>query len=165
MRIKQFLPFLDQTRATQATPTATAPVYQFTIVSVGDTLNALRKQLYYELRDLDLRVLAVRISRAESDQLASTVVTLHCPPTCATCWARSPCVSGRAPMCAACTGNASRVRPLPYCRPEAGSVQGGCREAVMKDPYKTLMIARVVALALIWLAGLLLVLRSIWRLP
>ncbi|CAB3929528.1 hypothetical protein J3D52_003483 [Achromobacter insolitus] len=35
----------------------------------------------------------------------------------------------------------------------------------MKDPYKTLMIARVVALALIWLAGLLLVLRSIWRLP
>ncbi|MFE0838948.1 hypothetical protein [Achromobacter insolitus] len=80
MRIKQFLPFLDQTRATQATPAATAPVYQFTIVSVGDTLNALRKQLYYELRDLDLRVLAVRISRAESDQLASTVVTLHCPP-------------------------------------------------------------------------------------
>ncbi|CAB3686707.1 hypothetical protein LMG6001_01704 [Achromobacter insolitus] len=35
----------------------------------------------------------------------------------------------------------------------------------MKDPYKTLMIARVVALVLIWLAGLLLVLRSIWRLP
>ncbi|MGE8686017.1 MAG: hypothetical protein ACN6PJ_02700 [Achromobacter sp.] len=54
--------------------------YQFTIVSLGATLNALRKQLYYELRDLDLRVLSVRLSRAESGQLASTIVTLHCPP-------------------------------------------------------------------------------------
>lgn len=35
----------------------------------------------------------------------------------------------------------------------------------MKDPYKTLMIARVVLLALIWLVGLLLVLASVWRLP
>lgn len=35
----------------------------------------------------------------------------------------------------------------------------------MKDPYKTLMIARVVLLALIWLTGLLLVLASVWRLP
>ena len=79
MRIKQFLPFLDRTR--EARPAAAAtPVYQFTIVSLADTLNALRKQLYYELRDLDLRVLAVRISRNESDQLASTVVTLRCPP-------------------------------------------------------------------------------------
>jgi len=91
MRIKQFLPFLDRSGAARAAqpavaapkpaaPKAAPPTYQFTIVSVGDTLNALRKQLYYELRDLDLRVLAVRISRAESDQLASTVVTLHCPP-------------------------------------------------------------------------------------
>ncbi len=78
MRIKQFLPFLDRTRA--APPAAAAPVYQFTIVSLADTLNALRKQLYYELRDLDLRVLAVRISHNESDQLASTVVTLHYRP-------------------------------------------------------------------------------------
>jgi len=101
MRIKQFLPFLDRSGAAPAAqqavavpkaappkpaapkaapPKPAAPTYQFTIVSVADTLNALRKQLYYELRDLDLRVLAVRISRAESDQLASTVVTLHCPP-------------------------------------------------------------------------------------
>ncbi|WP_447919847.1 hypothetical protein [Achromobacter aegrifaciens] len=88
MRIKQFLPFLHRPpvagaarpATAAAAPKPTAPVYQFTIVSLGDTLNALRKQLYYELRDLDLRVLAVRISRAESDQLASTVVTLHCPP-------------------------------------------------------------------------------------
>lgn len=98
MRIKQFLPFLHRPPVAGAARPATAaaapkpdapkpaapkpaaPVYQFTIVSLGDTLNALRKQLYYELRDLDLRVLAVRISRAESDQLASTVVTLHCPP-------------------------------------------------------------------------------------
>lgn len=79
MRIKQFLPFLDRTR--EARPTAApAPIYQFTIVSLADTLNALRKQLYYELRDLDLPVLAVRISRNEADQLASTVVTLHCQP-------------------------------------------------------------------------------------
>ncbi|ADP16548.1 hypothetical protein AXYL_03228 [Achromobacter xylosoxidans A8] len=88
MRIKQFLPFLDRSGAAQmaaaghkpAAPKAAPPIYQFTIVSLGDTLNALRKQLYYELRDLDLRVLAVRISRSESDQLASTIVTLHCPP-------------------------------------------------------------------------------------
>ncbi|MGB3434335.1 hypothetical protein [Achromobacter sp.] len=93
MRIKQFLPFLDRTGAAltaaagckpaapkPAAPQPAAPIYQFTIVSLGDTLNALRKQLYYELRDLDLRVLAVRISRSESDQLASTIVTLHCPP-------------------------------------------------------------------------------------
>ncbi len=86
MRIKQFLPFLDRSGAARAAqqavaaPKAAPPTYQFTIVSVADTLNALRKQLYYELRDLDLRVLAVRISRAESDQLASTIVTLHCPP-------------------------------------------------------------------------------------
>ncbi|WP_231570448.1 hypothetical protein [Achromobacter sp. RTa] len=53
--------------------------YQFTIVSLGATLNALRKQLYYELRDLDLRVQSVRLSRAESDQLACTIVTLRCP--------------------------------------------------------------------------------------
>ena len=56
-----------------------APTYRFTIVSVSATLNALRKQLYYELQALDLRVLNVRISREESDQLASTV-TLLCPP-------------------------------------------------------------------------------------
>ncbi len=35
----------------------------------------------------------------------------------------------------------------------------------MKDPYKTLMIARIAALALIWLTGLALVLASVWRLP
>ena len=57
-----------------------APTYRFTIVSVSATLNALRKQLYYELQALDLRVLNVRISREESDQLASTTVTLLCPP-------------------------------------------------------------------------------------
>lgn len=62
MRIKQFLP------------------YRFTIVSLGATLNALRKQLYYELRDLDLRVVEVRMSRADASQLASTVVTLRCAP-------------------------------------------------------------------------------------
>ena len=49
-----------------------SPTYRFTIVSVSATLNALRKQLYYELQALDLRVLNVRISREESDQLAST---------------------------------------------------------------------------------------------
>ena len=59
---------------------AAAPTYRFTIVSVSATLNALRKQLYYELQALDLRVLNVRISREESDQLASTTVTLLCPP-------------------------------------------------------------------------------------
>ena len=80
MRIKQFLPFLDRTRAARPAQAPVTPIYQFTIVSLSDTLNALSKQLYYELRDLDLRVLAVRISRNESDQLASTVVTLHCPP-------------------------------------------------------------------------------------
>lgn len=54
--------------------------YQLTIVSLSATLNALRKQLYYELRDLDLRVSSVRMSRAEAGQLASTVVTLQCKP-------------------------------------------------------------------------------------
>lgn len=56
------------------------PTYQFTIVSVADTLNSLRKQLYFELQALDLRVLNVRISRQEAGQLASTTVTLQCPP-------------------------------------------------------------------------------------
>lgn len=56
------------------------PVYQFTIVSVGTVLPALRKQLYFELQALDLPVLTVRVTHAESDQLASTIVTLRCPP-------------------------------------------------------------------------------------
>ncbi|WMD22035.1 hypothetical protein RAS12_06565 [Achromobacter seleniivolatilans] len=101
MRIKKLFPFLDRTldartlgadtpnktpaaKKASAAPIAAqrpaTPVYQFTIVSVSATLNALRKQLYYELQGLNLPVLAVRISRAESDQLTSTVVTLHCPP-------------------------------------------------------------------------------------
>lgn len=86
MRIKKFLPFLDggaavrgMTAAASAARAAT-PTYQFTIVSVADTLNALRKQLYFELQALDLRVLNVRISRQEAGQLASTTVTLQCPP-------------------------------------------------------------------------------------
>ncbi|KMJ92679.1 hypothetical protein ACH58_00315 [Achromobacter xylosoxidans] len=67
---------------TAAAPAARAatPTYQLTIVSVADTLNALRKQLYFELQALDLRVLNVRISRQEAGQLASTTVTLQCPP-------------------------------------------------------------------------------------
>lgn len=86
MRIKKFFPFLDGGAAvrgmTPAAPAARAatPTYQFTIVSVADTLNALRKQLYFELQALDLRVLNVRISRQEAGQLASTTVTLQCPP-------------------------------------------------------------------------------------
>lgn len=101
MRIKKFFPFLDRAldarTLSAAAPKGTldahragaapiaaqrpaTPVYQFTIVSLSATLNTLRKQLYYELQGLNLRVLAVRISRAESDQLTSTVVTLHCPP-------------------------------------------------------------------------------------
>ena len=65
--------------AAAAAPAAT-PTYQFTIVSLADTLNALRKQLYYELQALNLRVVNVRISRQDADQLASTTVTLQCPP-------------------------------------------------------------------------------------
>ena len=61
-----------------------APTYRFTIVSVSATLNALRKQLYYELQALDLRVLNVRISREESDQLAST--TRHPALPAAVAW-------------------------------------------------------------------------------
>lgn len=89
MRIKKFFPFLDRAHDARAESPVSmgampahapaTPVYQFTIVSLSATLNTLRKQLYYELQALDLRVLAVRMSRAESDQLASTVVTLHCP--------------------------------------------------------------------------------------
>ncbi|CAB3896210.1 hypothetical protein LMG3328_04052 [Achromobacter ruhlandii] len=87
MRIKKFLPFLDgaaTVRGAGAAPVATArpaiPTYQFTIVSVADTLNALRKQLYHELQALDLRVLNVRVSRPDAGALASTTVTLQCPP-------------------------------------------------------------------------------------
>ena len=90
MRIKKFLPFGDGAAAVRgAAHTAAAaapatrpaaPTYQFTIVSLADTLNALRKQLYYELQALDLRVLNVRISRQDAGQLASTTVTLQCPP-------------------------------------------------------------------------------------
>lgn len=87
MRIKKFLPFLDGAATVRgAAPTAVAaartatPTYQFTIVSLADTLNALRKQLYFELQALDLRVLNVRISRQDAGQLASTTVTLQCPP-------------------------------------------------------------------------------------
>lgn len=35
----------------------------------------------------------------------------------------------------------------------------------MKDPYKVLLLARVLVLALIWLVGVGLVLASVWRLP
>lgn len=87
MRIKKFLPCLDgaaTVRGAGAAPAATArpatPTYQFTIVSVADTLNALRKQLYHELQALDLRVLNVRVSRPDAGALASTTVTLQCPP-------------------------------------------------------------------------------------
>lgn len=90
MRIKKCFPFADRAYDARAENAAVlgavparaplAPVYQFTIVSLSATLNTLRKQLYYELQALDLRVLTVRISRAESGQLASTVVTLRCPP-------------------------------------------------------------------------------------
>lgn len=93
MRIKNFFPFLDRAHDARAGHAAgpaplgalparapVTPVYQFTIVSLSATLNTLRKQLYYELQALDLRVVAVRITRAEAGQLASTVVTLHCPP-------------------------------------------------------------------------------------
>lgn len=87
MRIKKFLPFLDgaaTVRGAGAAPVATArpaiPTYQFTIVSVADTLNAMRKQLYHELQALDLRVLNVRVSRPDAGALASTTVTLQCPP-------------------------------------------------------------------------------------
>ncbi|MFD4836645.1 hypothetical protein ACFWP0_04000 [Achromobacter sp. NPDC058515] len=76
MHIKQIFPAAPK----PAAPKPAAPLYHFTIVSVSGTLNAMRKQLYYELQDLGLRVQAVRISRAESGELASTVVTLHCPP-------------------------------------------------------------------------------------
>lgn len=87
MRIKKFLPFLDGAAAVRGAahaaapaPRPAAPTYQFTIVSVADTLNTLRKQLYYELQALDLRVQNVRISRQDAGQLASTTVTLQCPP-------------------------------------------------------------------------------------
>ena len=57
-----------------------APTYRFTIVSVSaHAERALRKQLT-KLQALDLRVLNVRISREESDQLASTTRHLLCPP-------------------------------------------------------------------------------------
>ena len=51
MRIKKFLPFLDGGAAvrgmTAAAPAARAatPTYQFTIVSVADTLNAVQAKL------------------------------------------------------------------------------------------------------------------------
>ncbi|CAB3627234.1 hypothetical protein LMG3431_00500 [Achromobacter pestifer] len=35
----------------------------------------------------------------------------------------------------------------------------------MKDPYKVLLLARVLVLALIWLVGVGLVLASVWHLP
>jgi hypothetical protein len=35
----------------------------------------------------------------------------------------------------------------------------------MKDPYKVLLLARALALLLIWLAGAGLMLASVWRLP
>jgi len=35
----------------------------------------------------------------------------------------------------------------------------------MKDPYKVLLLARVLALVLIWLIALGLIVESIWRLP
>lgn len=80
MRFKPFFTLPVRADAAPAAVRPAAPTYRLTIVSVSATLNALRKQLYYELQALDLRVLNVRISREESDQLASTTVTLLCPP-------------------------------------------------------------------------------------
>jgi len=50
------------------------------------------------------------------------------------------------------------------CR-AAGLITTLCKETVMKDPYKVLLLARVLALVLIWLIALGLVVESIWRLP
>ena len=93
-----------------------APTYRFTIVSVSATLNALRKQLHYELQALDLRVLNVRISREESDQLASTTVTLLCPPQLRGVLnaVALRLQSGRA----ACIGKTTPAPPSRYCPPE-----------------------------------------------
>lgn len=66
-------------RSTSRVQAPATPVYQFTIVSLSAVLPALRKQLYIELQALDLPVLTVRVSRADANQLASTIVTLRCP--------------------------------------------------------------------------------------
>ena len=95
-----------------------APTYRFTIVSVSATLNALRKQLYYELQALDLRVLNVRISREESDQLASTTVTLLCPPQLRGVLNAVALRLGQSGTCAACIGKTTPAPPSRYCPPE-----------------------------------------------
>jgi len=79
MRIKKLLQFLDITAATPPRRQL-RPTYRLTIVSLSSTLNTLRKQLYYELQGLDLRVSQVQVSRTDVEQLACTSVTLICPP-------------------------------------------------------------------------------------
>lgn len=83
MRITKFLPFRAQPVVADACSVArlASPTYQLTIVSVDTTLNAIRKQLYFELKAVDLRVSQVRISRWDSEQLVSTIVIVDCPPT------------------------------------------------------------------------------------
>ena len=108
MRFKPFHAPRPRRRGSAAVRPA-APTYRFTIVSVSATLNALRKQLYYELQALDLRVLNVRISREESDQLASTV-TLLCPPQLRGVLNAVALRLGQSRTCAACIGKRRRRR-------------------------------------------------------
>ena len=81
MRITKFFPFLARRVVPDTLSVAvdTAPTYQLTIVSVDATLNAIRKQLCFELKAVDLRVSQVRMSRWDSEQLVSTIATVQCP--------------------------------------------------------------------------------------
>lgn len=76
MRTIKLLQWLHRSAAAQS---SMRPTYRLTIMSRGPMLNAIRKQLYYELRALDMPVLWVRVSRADAQHLACTSVMLECP--------------------------------------------------------------------------------------
>lgn len=78
MRTIKLLQWLHRSGAAQNNTRPTT--YQLTIISLSAMLNTIRKQLYYELQALGVSISRVHVSCADAGHLASTLVTVECPP-------------------------------------------------------------------------------------
>ncbi|PJX19991.1 hypothetical protein CAP48_19505 (plasmid) [Advenella sp. S44] len=78
MRTIKLLQWLHRSGAAQNDTRPTT--YRLTIISLSTMLNTIRKQLYHELQALDVPISRVHVSCADVEHLASTSVTLECPP-------------------------------------------------------------------------------------
>lgn len=78
MRSIKLLQWLPRSGAAQNETRPTT--YRLTIVGLSPMLNSIRKQLYGELRALDIKMSRVHVSCADAGRLASASVTVECPP-------------------------------------------------------------------------------------